>query len=151
MSTERANSLMAALSPKTWPDSPATVSATLARMPDVVGTSHLVSRKRTEANYGRVGEPKATLTIAPLKEAAGPSMSMPTFFESFAESGQFTITSRQPTHSKALYFVGVTNESPQLQVAAWARRDGQYLFGAEAAGSDLLGQLVRAFQTAAVQ
>jgi len=140
---------MAVLSPTVWPDSPAGALATLARMPDLLGPSHLRSRTRTEATYGRPGEPTAILTTAPLKEAAGPSMSMTGFFDAFVRSGQLTVVSRQPPHSDVLYAVGVLNDSPHLQVAAWARRDGQYLFGAEASGNELLVRLLSAFQNAA--
>jgi hypothetical protein len=149
MTASRANDLISVLSPATWPTSSAAMAATLARMPEVVGTSHLVSRSRTEAQYGRAGEATATLTIAPLKEAAGPGMSMSSFFESFVRSGQFRVTARQPGRSEALCVVGELNESPHMQAAAWAHRDGRYLFAAEAAESGLLSSLVRAFQAAA--
>jgi hypothetical protein len=96
--------------------------------------------------YGGNGSASASFTLATLADSAGPGVAMTAFFEKFANSGQITVTRRQPAGSAALYLVGTSEDPPPIHhAAAWASKDGQWLFGAEATDDAALEALVTTF------
>jgi hypothetical protein len=140
---------LSAARPGQWPASDAAVAQLLQRFPQQLGGLTAVSRTGSEIHYGGPGSASASLTVVPLAQAAYPGASMGAFFEEFANSGQFRLTERQPAGSRVLYLVGTTTDQPAHPVAAWARPDGQWLYGAEASDGADLSRLVSTFDAAA--
>jgi hypothetical protein len=135
---------------KRWPTTEPAAAKLLQRFPATVGSLSLRSRTRTEVEYGGEASASASFTLAPLTEAAGPGVSMTAFFETFANSGQIAATRRQPPDSAVLYLVGTSADPPPIHpAAAWATKDGQWLFGAEATDEASLEALVTTFDNLA--
>jgi hypothetical protein len=143
---DRIAAVLAAASTKRWPTTQPAAAKLLQRFPATMGALPLRSRTRTEVKYGGEGSASASFTLAPLTEAAGPGVSMTTFFETFANSGQITAAQRQPPGSAVLYLVGTSADPPPIHpAAAWATKDGQWLFGAEATDEATIEALVATF------
>jgi hypothetical protein len=146
-SADAGDGKVAELRAASLPDSERDVTAVLGRMPAQISGLSRQSPGRGEVRYGtpRTG---ASLVITSLVEAAGPNHDMPTFFERFAVDGQISVQQRNTPTSRLLFLTGPAVDPARGVAAAWARRDGHWLFGVEAANPALLSDLINAFHAA---
>ena len=131
------------------PETEAGARALLARLPATIDDRKRVATSSPrEVSYG----PGVVVTVAPLREAAGPDMAMTSYFARLVTAGGYVVDSHAATGSELLWFSGATRDAgaagTPTRVAAVASAKGTWLYGFEAPDAATMDRLLTAFAAA---